>query len=108
MFFAWNVRRLNSDKRHTMTKDWTNIHKPFFGAFLETHILETNKERISRAIPRGCNFMGNYESVDSGRIVVMGSLCDYVMLSGYRPVYDLWSIYPIVECQYYSHLCIWA
>ena len=50
MFFAWNVRGLNNDRRHTMTKDWINIHKPLFGAFLETHILEINKDRIVHAI----------------------------------------------------------
>ncbi|KAH0872777.1 hypothetical protein HID58_070139, partial [Brassica napus] len=67
----WNVRGLNSDRRHTMTKDWINIHKPFFGAFLETHILEANKERIMRAIPQGWKFFGNYEENDAGRIVLV-------------------------------------
>ncbi|KAG5378055.1 hypothetical protein IGI04_025897 [Brassica rapa subsp. trilocularis] len=70
-FFAWNVRGLNSERRHTMTKDWINIHRPFFGAFLETHILENNKERILGAIPRGWNFYGNYGDNDSGRIVIV-------------------------------------
>ena len=70
-FFAWNVRGLNSDRRHTMTKDWINIHRPYFGAFLETHILENNKERILQAIPRGWNYFGNYGDNDSGRIVVV-------------------------------------
>ena len=45
-FFAWNIRGLNSERRHNMTKDWINIHRPLFGAFLETHIMENNKERI--------------------------------------------------------------
>nr|VDD20848.1 unnamed protein product [Brassica oleracea] len=70
-FFAWNVRGLNSDRRHTMTKDWINIHRPYFGAFLETHILENNKERILQAIPRGWNYFGNYGDNDSGCIVVV-------------------------------------
>ena len=71
MFFAWNVRGLNSDRRHTMTKDWINIHRPLFGAFLETHIMENNKERILGAIPRGWNFFGNFEEDVSGRIIIV-------------------------------------
>ena len=54
-----------------MTKDWINIHRPPFGAFLETHILESNKERILGAIPRGWKFFGNYDDDVSGRIVVV-------------------------------------
>ncbi|KAG5408313.1 hypothetical protein IGI04_004632 [Brassica rapa subsp. trilocularis] len=54
-----------------MTKDWINIHRPFFGAFLETHILENNKERVLSAIPRDWKYYGNYEHNDAGRIVVV-------------------------------------
>ncbi|WZY73147.1 hypothetical protein YC2023_005387 [Brassica napus] len=71
MFFAWNVRGLNSARRHTMTKDWINIHRPLFGAFLETHILEGNKERVLGAIPRGWNFFVNHAEDASGRIVLV-------------------------------------
>lgn len=71
MYFAWNVRGLNSARRHTMTKDWINIHRPLFGAFLETHILEGNKERVLGAIPRGWKYFGNYDDDASGRIVVV-------------------------------------
>ena len=71
MFFAWNVRGLNSVRRHTLTKNWINIHRPLFGAFLETHILESNKERILDAIPHGWQFFGTYGEHESGRIVVV-------------------------------------
>jgi len=71
MFFVWNVRGLNSDRRHTMTEDWINIHRPLFGAFLETHILESNTERIRRALPFGWQFFGNYGEHEAGRIVVV-------------------------------------
>ena len=54
-----------------MTKDWINIHRPLFGAFLETHIMENNKERILGAIPRGWNFFGNFEEDVSGRIIIV-------------------------------------
>ncbi|XP_033146211.1 uncharacterized protein LOC117133631 [Brassica rapa] len=54
-----------------MTKDWINIHRPLFGAFLETHIVESNKERILGAIPRGWNFFGNFEGNDYARVVVV-------------------------------------
>lgn len=70
MFFAWNVRGLNHPRRQTMTKDWINIHRPLFGAFLETHILESNKERVLGAIPRGWNYFGNFADDPSGRIVI--------------------------------------
>lgn len=54
-----------------MTKDWINIHKPMFGAFLETHILENNKDRILHAIPRGWRFFGNYAEHVLGRIFIV-------------------------------------
>ena len=54
-----------------MTKDWINIHRPLFGAFLETPILESNKERILRTVPRGWNYYGNFEENDYGRIVIV-------------------------------------
>lgn len=70
-FFVWNVRGLNSDRRHSMVKDWINIQRPLFGAFLETHIQENNLRRIRNAIPNGWEFFGNYEHHDSGRIIVV-------------------------------------
>lgn len=54
-----------------MINDWINIHKPLFGAFLETHILENNKDRVLRAIPQGWKFFGNYQSDASGRIILV-------------------------------------
>ena len=71
IFFAWNVRGLNGNRWHMMTKDWINIHRPLFGAFLETHILESNKERILEAIPRGWKYFGNFLEHEAGRIVVV-------------------------------------
>ncbi|XP_013704354.2 uncharacterized protein LOC106408072 [Brassica napus] len=71
MFFAWNVRGLNSDRRHDMVKDWINIQRPLFGAFLETHIHSSNEARIRSAIPVGWKFFGNYGENISGRIVVV-------------------------------------
>ncbi|KAG5383407.1 hypothetical protein IGI04_034877, partial [Brassica rapa subsp. trilocularis] len=71
MFFAWNVRGLNSATRHTMTKDWINFHKPLFGVFLETHILENNSDRVLRAIPPGWKFFANCQSDASGRIILV-------------------------------------
>ncbi|XP_013717736.1 uncharacterized protein LOC106421439 [Brassica napus] len=45
--------------------------KASFWSFLETHILESNKERVLGAIPRGWNYFSNFEANDSGRIVVV-------------------------------------
>lgn len=70
-FFAWNVRGLNSERRNTMTKDWINIHRPLFGDFLETHILENNKESVLGAIPRGWNFFENFEETEACSIIVV-------------------------------------
>lgn len=62
---------MNSTRRHTMTRDWINIHRPLFGAFLETHILESNKEIVLGAIPRGWNYFGNFEDDASGCIILV-------------------------------------
>ena len=71
IFFAWNVRGLNSDIRHTMTREWINIHRPLLGAFLETHVQENNQSRILNAIPAGWRYFGNFEHHPAGRIVVV-------------------------------------
>lgn len=70
-FFAWNVRSLNSDRRHSMVKNWINIQRPLFGAFLETHVQENNASRINNAIPHGWRLFGNYDHHSSGRIIVV-------------------------------------
>lgn len=51
-----------------MTKDWINIHWPLLRDFLET-LLESNKEIVLGAIPRGYNCFGNYADDASGCIV---------------------------------------
>ena len=71
MFFGWNIRGLNSHRRQVMTKAWINIHKPLFGAFLETKILPTNTRRLVKAVPRGWKFFGNFGSYNTARIVVV-------------------------------------
>ena len=38
---------------------------------METPILESNKERILRTVPRGWNYYGNFEENDYGRIVIV-------------------------------------
>ncbi|CAH2038637.1 unnamed protein product [Thlaspi arvense] len=63
--------RLNSDRRHSMTKDWINIHRSLFGAFYETHIQRVNAGRIARAIPTGWNFFGNFDHHETARIAVV-------------------------------------
>ncbi|CAH8280760.1 unnamed protein product, partial [Arabidopsis lyrata] len=60
-----------SRRRQTMTKDWINICKPLFGAFLETHIREVNSRRIVNAIPSGWKSFGNFGHHNSARIVVV-------------------------------------
>lgn len=54
-----------------MVKRWINIHRPLFGAFLETHIRRNNEACILNAIPRGWKYFGNYEHHEAGRIVVV-------------------------------------
>lgn len=67
----WNVRGLNSSRRQALTKDWINIHKPLFGAFIETHIHPTNTGRIISAIPAGWKFFGNFEHHSTARVIVV-------------------------------------
>lgn len=71
MFFAWNVRGLNNERRHTMVKNWINLHRPLFGAFIETHIQSSNISTVINAIPVGWKFFGNYGIQGTGRIVVV-------------------------------------
>jgi len=54
-----------------MTKAWINIHKPLFGAFLETKIQPINSCRILRAIPRGWKHFDNFDSHNTARIIVV-------------------------------------
>lgn len=70
MFFVWNIRGLNSSRRQDSTKGWISVHKPLFGAFLETHIQPINAGRVARAILVGWNFFGNFDHHIIARIVV--------------------------------------
>ncbi|KAG7559114.1 Alpha/Beta hydrolase fold [Arabidopsis thaliana x Arabidopsis arenosa] len=56
--------------RKDFTREWISIHKPLFGAFLETHIQPINAGRVIRAIPVGWNFLGNFDHHSTARIVV--------------------------------------
>ena len=71
MFFAWNVRGLNNDRRHTMVKEWIRDHRPLFGAYLEAHIQPLNSRRIVSAIPRDWQFLDNSGHHPTARIVVV-------------------------------------
>ncbi|CAE6005964.1 unnamed protein product [Arabidopsis arenosa] len=57
--------------RKDLTKEWINIHKPLFGAFLETHIQPANAGRIIRAIPAGWKVFGNFDHHTSSRIFLV-------------------------------------
>ncbi|CAA7041572.1 unnamed protein product [Microthlaspi erraticum] len=54
-----------------MTKAWILNHRPFFGAFTETHVQQGNSRRIESAIPRGWRFFGNFSEVQTARIIVV-------------------------------------
>lgn len=54
-----------------MSKEWINIHKPLFGAFLETKLQPSNARRILKAVPRGWKHFGNFGSHNTARIVVV-------------------------------------
>lgn len=71
MFFAWNVRGLNSNQRHISVKQWITTHGPLFGACLETHIQPNNSRRISNALPVGWKFFENSAHHGTARIVVV-------------------------------------
>ncbi|KAG5385047.1 hypothetical protein IGI04_036517 [Brassica rapa subsp. trilocularis] len=71
MFFAWNVRGLNSETRHTSVKDWIRKYKPLFGAYLETKIQHNNASRISGALPVGWKHFANSDNQSPARIIVV-------------------------------------
>ena len=71
MFFAWNVRGLNSNRRHTLVKEWITTHRPLFSACLETHIQPINSRRILSALPVGWKFFENSAHHGTVRIVVV-------------------------------------
>ncbi|KAH0873752.1 LOW QUALITY PROTEIN: hypothetical protein HID58_071114, partial [Brassica napus] len=71
-FFLVNNRKgLNSDRRHTLVKEWINIHRPLFGAYLETRIQPNNSRRISSALPVGWKYISNAEHHDNARVIVV-------------------------------------
>ncbi|KAF2593469.1 hypothetical protein F2Q70_00043813 [Brassica cretica] len=62
---------LNIDRCHTLVKEWINIHRPLFGAYLETRIQPNNSRRISSALPFGWKYISNSEHHDNARIIVV-------------------------------------
>ena len=71
MFFAWNVRGLYSETRHTSVKDWIRKYKPLFGVYLETKIQHNNGSRISGALPVGWKHFANSDNQSPARIIVV-------------------------------------
>ncbi|KAG2321578.1 hypothetical protein Bca52824_014791 [Brassica carinata] len=70
-FLVPNRKRLNSNTRHTSVKEWIDVNKPLFGAYLETRIQPNNSRRISGALPTGWKFFANSEHHDNARIIVV-------------------------------------
>lgn len=54
-----------------MTKAWILNHRPYFGAFTETHVQPVNSRRILSAIPRGWRYYGNFTEHHTARITVV-------------------------------------
>ncbi|KAG2299655.1 hypothetical protein Bca52824_036127 [Brassica carinata] len=71
LFLVNNRKRLNSNTRHTSVKEWINVHRPLFGAYLETRIQPNNSRRISGALPVGWKFFANSDHHHSARIIVV-------------------------------------
>lgn len=82
MFFVWNIRGLNSNRRHNMVKEWINSHRPLLGACLETHIQPINSSRISSALPVGWKFFENSSYHGTARIIVVWD--PYVVMTMYQ------------------------
>lgn len=71
MFFAWDVRGLNSNTHHSLVKDWIGKNKPLFGAYLETKIQHNNSSRITNSLLAEWKYFANSNSQSTARIIVV-------------------------------------
>lgn len=67
----WNVRGLNDPNKHKPLSQWLLLHKPIFGALIETHIKETQLSYVMARTCGGWNFVSNHQSDEDGRVIVI-------------------------------------
>lgn len=64
--FFWNVRGINDISKHRPLALWLKNKKVTFGAFLETHVREINKDSILLAISPNWSLLANYQYSELG------------------------------------------
>lgn len=69
--FFWNVRGINDISKHRPLALWLKNKKVTFGAFLETHVREINKDSILLAISPNWSLLANYQYSELGWIWII-------------------------------------
>lgn len=69
--FFWNVRGLNEDTKHRPLANWISSKPLTFGALLETHVQEPNKNHILSALGPNWSVISNYLHSELGKIWIV-------------------------------------
>lgn len=69
--FFWNVRGINDTKKHRPLAFWLRNKKVAFGALLETHVREINKDYILSVIAPNWSLLSNYQHAELGRVWII-------------------------------------
>lgn len=69
--FFWNVRGLNESSKHRPLASWIDTRNLSFGALLETHIHESNKNQILSSLGPDRSVVSNYQHSDLGKIWIL-------------------------------------
>ncbi|CAH2080111.1 unnamed protein product, partial [Thlaspi arvense] len=69
--FFWNVRGINDTSKHRPLATWLRNKQATFGALLETHVRESNKDQILSSVGPEWSVLSNYQHSETGRIWII-------------------------------------